>query len=545
MQLRLGVLLEDLRPPAWIARVIRDLRAAPEASLVVVGQLGASAPAQREPVAARALRRLHAAVDARLFAVAADPFERADLPELSGVDVLALDPRAEGDADVLADDDLARLAGHRLDVLVSFLPRALGGGIFGCARYGVWTYQFGDEAPPRGGPDGFWEVVDGAAVTRSALRAQTDPRHARILYESWSATDPVSVRRSRASGRWKASAFVRRCLRELAEDGPAVLEARPRIALPEARPPAASGRELAAGLARLGGAALRREARRLVTRDQWTLAYRTDPATRGGVPARSLAGAERLAPPLDRFWADPFAAPHGDGWAVLFEEKLYAERKAHISVLQIDRDGRAGEPERVLERDYHLSYPFLFSWEGAWWMVPETAQHRTVELWRATEFPRRWKLERTLFEGVQAVDSTLFEHEGAWWMYANLGEPGASREEELHLFHAPSPLGPWTPHRRNPVRSDIRCARPAGRPFWTDGAWHRPAQDGSGGYGSALVLHRIERLDPHGFEERQVARIAPDWAPGLTGLHTLNACDGLTVLDVRVTRPRYTVSLSR
>jgi hypothetical protein len=557
--LRVGVLLEDLRPPAWIARVLRDVRTGGEAVLATVGYAGdaagagagAEAPPVREPLAARALRRLYGAVDARAFRLAADPFARMDVSDaVGGAQVSRIHPRPEGDAAVLDEIDLAALARHHLDVLISFLPRSLGGGISSCARYGVWTYRFGEERPARGGPAGFWEVLDGAAVTRSALHAQTDERSARVLYQSWSATDPSSVRRSRASLYWKSSAFVLRSLRELHDRGPAALEAKPRVPRSASRAPATSSREVAAGLARLGGAVLRREVRRRATRDQWTLAYRIDPAPAPGhrreapgspsshVPVRELAGVRRLAPPLDRFWADPFPAPHGDGWAVLFEEKLYAEPRAHISWLPIDREGRAGEPERVLACDYHLSYPFLLSWQGAWWMVPETARNRTIELWRATEFPRRWTRERTLLDGVQAVDATLFEHEGAWWMYCNIGEPGASREEELHLFHAPSPLGPWTPHRRNPVVSDIRSARPAGRPFWTAGAWHRPAQDGSGGYGSGIVLHRIERLDPYAFEERQVARLAPDWEPRLTGLHTINACDGLTVIDVRVSRPR-------
>jgi hypothetical protein len=118
-------------------------------------------------------------------------------------------------------------------------------------------------------------------------------------------------------------------------------------------------------------------------------------------------------------------------------------------------------------------------------------------------------------------------------MFANTAVAGASFWDELHLYHAPTPMGPWTPHRRNPVVSDVRSARPAGTLFQRSGAWYRPSQDCSRSYGSALNIQRILRLDESTYLEETVGRVAPDWAPGLTGVHTVNALGGLTVIDAR------------
>ncbi len=38
--------------------------------------------------------------------------------------------------------------------------------------------------------------------------------------------------------------------------------------------------------------------------------------------------------------------------------------KGHISVIRMDEQGVYSEPVKVLERPYHLSYPFVFEWEG-------------------------------------------------------------------------------------------------------------------------------------------------------------------------------------
>jgi hypothetical protein len=144
-----------------------------------------------------------------------------------------------------------------------------------------------------------------------------------------------------------------------------------------------------------------------------------------------------------------------------------------------------------------------------------------------------------LLDGLYAVDATLAEVDGRWWMFANVGVEGALNYDELCIFHAPSPLGPWTPHRRNPVKSDARSARPAGRLFHWNGDLYRPAQDCSGAYGSAIVINRVLRLTASEFREEPVSRIEAKWAPNLHGVHTVNTAAGISVIDVLVRRRRF------
>jgi hypothetical protein len=167
-------------------------------------------------------------------------------------------------------------------------------------------------------------------------------------------------------------------------------------------------------------------------------------------------------------------------------------------------------------------------------MIPETTANRTVELYRCVEFPCRWRLDRILLSDLHAADATLVEHDGLWWMFAGV----RNDREELCLFHAESPLGPWRPHRRNPVKVDVRSARPAGRLFQHGGVWYRPSQNCTLGYGSSMVINRITHWDVDEYEELEDARILPDWEPGLDRTHTLNTCDDLLVVDARIAQPR-------
>jgi hypothetical protein len=162
-----------------------------------------------------------------------------------------------------------------------------------------------------------------------------------------------------------------------------------------------------------------------------------------------------------------------------------------------------------------------------------------VQLFRARRFPFDWELQEVLLDGVRAYDPTLVEIGGRWWMFVNLALEGGSSWDELHLFHADRPQGPWKAHPRNPIKSDARAARPAGRIFEHQGSLYRPGQDCAAGYGRAVALHRIVRIDLREYVEIETGRILPDWSPHLAGVHTLNHAGALTVMDCIAREPRW------
>ena len=232
-----------------------------------------------------------------------------------------------------------------------------------------------------------------------------------------------------------------------------------------------------------------------------------------------------------RFYADPFVLWR-DGLAYVFcEEYPYATGKGVISVFTVSRSGAVSTPRTVLERPYHLSYPMVFERDGQVFMIPETSANRTVEIYRATSFPDRWTLENTLLQGVSASDATLIERDGRLWLFAALAPNGGSSWDTLGLFHAAQLMGPYAPHAANPVLTDAGSARPGGMMFVRDGALIRPAQDCTGGYGSALALCRVSSLDPEHYAQTVLARLAPQSSWRAEGTHMLNAAGGLEVID--------------
>jgi hypothetical protein len=142
---------------------------------------------------------------------------------------------------------------------------------------------------------------------------------------------------------------------------------------------------------------------------------------------------------------------------------------------------------------------------------------------------------------VLAYDATLLEHDGLWWMFANVKQHvGASSWDELCLFYADSPISTnWQQHPMNPIVSDVRCARPAGRIIIEDGKLIRPSQDSSYCYGYGLNFMEITYLTTELYAERVIEKARPDWGRSICGIHTFNGDEGVTTIDAFVRSFRY------
>jgi hypothetical protein len=248
-----------------------------------------------------------------------------------------------------------------------------------------------------------------------------------------------------------------------------------------------------------------------------------------------------LNPPVDCFWADPFPIENDGRVWILLEELPFATQRGHLAAVELFADGSYGEAKTIMMPESHLSYPFIFSWQGELYLLPEACESRELTLWKCEQFPHRWTKAATLLTNVYFADATLIEHGDLWWLFLTIGEPdGICLQDELHLYYADSPLGPWTSHIENPIKSDARYSRSAGNLFYQNGLLYRPAQDCATGYGKAVVLNRIDRLDIEGFSETPVARIDAGWHKGCLCTHTLSRSENYWAVDGLRLLPRWT-----
>jgi len=233
----------------------------------------------------------------------------------------------------------------------------------------------------------------------------------------------------------------------------------------------------------------------------------------------------------ERFYADPFVQMWQGRTFLLVEEYPYATRRGIISAAEVVGDEILAPPTPVLTRPYHLSYPFIFEHDGDIYMMPETGENRSLELYRAVEFPWKWELNTVLMEGAVFSDATALFHNGLWWIFVTADSIGASTQDQLSIFYSDTLQGIWTAHRANPVKSDSRSSRPAGRILRQNGRLFRPAQNCEESYGAGIVWFEITELSPERFSERQVVAWDGCAELGATGLHSFDQLGGLQVID--------------
>lgn len=501
---RVVMLVESSVVPAWLAALVARLAAADSVDLDVftIGQQRIRRP---RPY----LLRLYESVDRRVFRCqpeALDPVRIEARP--------TLERRFDG-CDVVLD-------------FASPDPGVLARGV----RYGAWVLTHG----PTGGRRE-------AALYETRIHAHFEGGGRFALYTSYGAIDPASPHRTRNQALWKAKGAFAHRLETVRRLGRGYVESCPRNTPPAggdaaARPP--SNRVVAGRAARAGFGVVRRRVRRLSAHEAWFIAARPrHMAPLTGLDTESTEGFAPIEWSSQTAVADPFLFEDDGDTYVFFEEEDRATRRAHISYLRLDAKARPASSVAIaLEPPYHLSYPFVFRHEGEIFMIPESSANRTVELYRASPFPAAWMLEGVLLQGIHAVDATLHVDGERLWLFVGVAEEGAAPNDELHLYSSTSLWGPWEPHPANPVVSDVRSARPAGRVFRHDGRLIRPSQDCSRRYGYALVFNRIDVLTDDEYGETPLGRIEPNWFPGLVATHTYNFGNDVEVIDGKRAVPK-------
>lgn len=425
--------------------------------------------------------------------------------------------------------DLDYIRSLDLDFILKFAFGIIRGEILTSARHGVWSFHHDDEQHFRGGPPAFWEIATGAPLQAAILQRLTDRLDGGIILDkTWVPTEGLGYRRNLARILGASLDMPARAALALLQGRTERFTAAP-VSTNAPIYVAPTDRQMLGFGARVAANYLRYK-RENQAFERWNIGMVRAPIHRfldaGFQPEVEWAPYHRDGYML----ADPFGLPAGEGVRVLCEEFSFFTERGWISSLDWHPRTGWGEVRTVLDERVHMSYPYPVRHDGAVYCMPECGARDRLTLYRVDG--DRLVPARTMLEGPRLLDSTIFEHADRWWLFCTRAddEPNA----RLHIYHGPSAVGPWTPHLGNPVKTDVRCSRPAGTPFVHAGRLYRPAQDCTERYGWRLALNEVTRLSPEEFEEVPLRWIGPlTNSPYPHGFHTLAACGDVTLVDAK------------
>jgi hypothetical protein len=255
----------------------------------------------------------------------------------------------------------------------------------------------------------------------------------------------------------------------------------------------------------------------------WSLGY----GASAGYPQRidvsknSIYSIEKLQAQNDStvFLADPFFVKEKDTFYLFFEHK---KNKSNADVgLLTSTDGKKYQYRgTVLTQKFHLSYPQVFKYKDAFYMVPESKQANMVLLYKAHHFPFDWRICDTLITNVALVDPSIYLSDSLNILVAT------DYEKNMYLYQADSLFGKWKLHKK-PIALIGTEARAGGRFFADTKGLVLPVQNCTKGYGYGLSLYRFSFHDG----SYDVRRESPFYLKANENIAAFNA--GMHHLDVQ------------
>ncbi len=554
-KLKIGLLIDDYNLPAWNIKMLKNIINYHGSEIVLIVKKD-----KKKNIKNRFVRyiysdfnyflyRLYSKIDKIIFRASPDAFKSKDISTvlpLDKIEILKIVPLQKETGDYINKKDVEQIKKYKIDILIKLGFKNLMGEIYDAASYGIWAYFIDDKILYEDSPPGFWEVMDYKYDTNiNIVILNNNRKDYKLLLNSRFQTIHLSVYRNLNKIYWKSTSFLPSQIRELYEKGADEFFRRIdrlnnffKYNSTTSKGYPKNSRMFFKGFLMILSYT-RIKLRNIFFIDQWILLFSFDNASTN---PNVFSSFKKILPPKDRFYADPFILRKKDKYFIYFEELIFAENKGFISVIEIDRNGNYKKPVKVLERDYHLSYPYLFEYNGDLYMIPETGTNNdTIELYSCLEFPFKWQFEKVLIENIKAFDSTIIFKDGKYWLFTYLEcYQGRSLTQGLYLFSADEPISTnWKYHAQNPIVPDAILSRPAGHFFTQNDHLYRPSQDCSKHYGYGMKIYQVLELSESNYEEKEIDSIYPDWDKNVISTHTINSVENITVIDAQFRRRRF------
>ncbi len=549
-KLEIGLLVDNYSVPAWEYELVREIRNSEYSriALVITPEDNSSAD-KRTTGQSSFIFRMHQNIDHYVFLRKQNYAVKRDIGELvKNSPHFRLRSTLQSDFSGSEPDIASELRKYNLDIIVKVGYGPVKADLSDIPEYGLWSYSMNGSDTERADTTGYYEVIEKNPVTVSELVMWKGKGvKGKVISRVTESTCSYSIGLNRDKLFSRASLFVPRIITGICINGSDYLfklekkyEESSRNMIKQR--PVPSFLPSLFNLMDAGLIFLRQVVKKLVYTDPftWILLYKTGAAN--DFSRNSYRDFTELKPLKDRFWADPFVISRDGKFFVFVEEFIYSKNKGHISVLELDDGGHLLRSDKIIEKPYHMSYPFIFEMDNVFYMIPETGGNRSIDLYRCTEFPGKWEFLKSIMKNINAVDTTLFNHSGKWWLFTVIDKIDSELavSPELYLFYSDDFLSDtWTSHPMNPVITDVRTARPAGKIFIQDGKICRPSQDCSGSYGNSFDINQIVILTETDYMEKNIIKVRPDWNKSLKGAHTYNFDSGFTIIDAYSNRRRF------
>ena len=224
--------------------------------------------------------------------------------------------------------------------------------------------------------------------------------------------------------------------------------------------------------------------------------------------------------PVPGIMADPFIVKKDSIYYIFYEEKSGKRNSNHGNICVLESsDGKTWEYlGYALDAPFHLSWPNVFEYEGEYYMIPERGATLEMVIYKAIDFPMKWKKEAVICRGKFYADPIIYNLDDIWYLFVQ-------EQEGLCLYYNDNFLeDDWILHSSSPVAMGSG-SRPAGQIYTINDEQYMFLQMSEGSYGTGVYAYVIDTISMNDFSMHRLEKpILWKYGEGCAkdGMHTLN-----------------------
>lgn len=426
-------------------------------------------------------------------------------------------------------NDVDYVQSKKLDFILRFGFNIIKGDILQAAKYGLWSFHHDNPREIRGGPPGFWEIVNRAKTNGILLQRLGDRLDGgyKINYGEYSIIRHSYVTHINEMLRYGVKQLLF-AVRQLQQNPSMEFELLPEKLGKIYRKP--SNALMMKFFLQLVWNRLAFNFRDLFFQEDWNIGIAPKDLKKvfSNDIAEDIVFAPSNAPHI--FKADGHHVEEIGNAIVYYERYDYKDSLGKIYAMDFDgKQSKWTRDREVLRKNTHLAFPIISMYEGKRGLMPENSVEGPLEFIPLEAGGLKQSISMKMED---AVDAVVFENDNMQWLFCTHGNHGAN--QFLFLYFRKNSLEEWKSHPQNPIVNNSSRARMAGNIFKYKGQWIRPAQKNNNFYGEAIRFFEITQLTPEYYKEKEIVAMRPDrFVKYNKGIHTISIGENFVVMDAK------------
>jgi hypothetical protein len=530
--IKIGLMIDSDENPLWVNLMIEEILKLNfiEISLILIDNSKKEIKKKLNyKIKEKILYNLYLKYEEKRFTPKVNINSNNQIKKLKNISELELFPILKNSCFHLSDVEINEIKKYNLDLIIRLGSNKISGEILTITKFGIWSYYSKNNNTNKIKFDSFWKILENKTLTNVNLYLDGNTNN-QIISKSIIPTDSLYIIRNDITKNWKKIELIINQLYRIHKLNKIEIIENEKEELTKIP----NNFQIIQFMINHWRKyfKIRRKFRNKI--EQWGILFDFKHHM-----FDSIEKSNKIYAPDDRYYADPFVIKKNDDYFVFIEEVIYEEQKGHISYFKINKSGNYNLPKKILENKYHMSYPFIFEFEKNYYMIPETSENRSIDLYKCKKFPDQWEFKKTIIKNINAVDSTLLRKDNKWWLFTSIQFMESSPNDSLSIFYSDNLFGDkWMPLPKNPVISNAKKSRSAGRIFKLNGEYYRPAQDCTDGYGKGIIFNKIITLNESEYYEETVESIYSKYDNSIEGVHTFDQSEEFRILDFKKLKNR-------